>query len=112
MAPTLPHPDRVVQAGRARPAPVDGTAAVRRLATPLARRIAAFALFALILYGVAPAVAEVLGAWPGVRRYGPSGTLAYRLLSYWLLLPAGAVAWALHGRLAPRPLPGEVVHHP
>ena len=39
----------------------------------------------LALIGVPPAAAAV-------------ATLAYRLVSYWLALPAGGVAWLLHRR--------------
>jgi uncharacterized protein (TIRG00374 family) len=38
---------------------------------PLARRAAALALTALVLYGVAPAIGEVLGAWPEVANLKP-----------------------------------------
>ncbi|HEU4976623.1 MAG TPA: lysylphosphatidylglycerol synthase transmembrane domain-containing protein [Baekduia sp.] len=37
----------------------------------LLRRAAALALCGLVLYGVAPALAEVLGAWPKVRHLDP-----------------------------------------
>jgi uncharacterized protein (TIRG00374 family) len=54
----------------------------------LARRAAALALTALVLYGVAPAIGEVLGAWPQVVN-----------LSWWwligMLLVEAASCWCL-----------------
>ncbi len=38
----------------------------------MVRRVVALAVTALVLYGVAPAVTEVLGAWPRVRRIEPA----------------------------------------
>jgi uncharacterized protein (TIRG00374 family) len=54
----------------------------------IARRGAALALTALVLYGVAPAVGEVLGAWPEVANLKP----------YWLIamvLAEAASCWCL-----------------
>jgi hypothetical protein len=54
----------------------------------IARRGAALALTALVLYGVAPAVGEVLGAWPKVANLKP----------YWLIamvLAEAASCWCL-----------------
>jgi uncharacterized protein (TIRG00374 family) len=52
------------------------------------RRAAALALTALVLYGVAPAIAEVLGAWPKVADLKPwwlAGMLVAEALSCWCL---------------------------
>jgi hypothetical protein len=52
------------------------------------RRVVAFAVCALVLYGVAPAVTEVLGAWPRVRRIEPgwfAGMVLAQLGSLWCL---------------------------
>jgi len=52
------------------------------------RRILAFAVCALVLYGVAPAVTEVLGAWPRVRRIEPAWfavMVAAQVVSLWCL---------------------------
>lgn len=54
----------------------------------LARRAAALALTALVLYGVAPAVGEVLGAWPKVVNLKPwwlAGMLVAEVASCWCL---------------------------
>ncbi|MCW2993468.1 MAG: hypothetical protein JWQ18_963, partial [Conexibacter sp.] len=54
----------------------------------LARRAAALALTALVLYGVAPAIGEVLGAFPKVANLKP----------WWLvgmLLAEAASCWCL-----------------
>jgi uncharacterized protein (TIRG00374 family) len=55
---------------------------------PLVRRAAALALTALVLYGVAPAVGEVLGAWPQVRDLDPwwfAGMVVAEAASCWFL---------------------------
>lgn len=54
----------------------------------LARRAAALALTALVLYGVAPAVVEVLGAWPKVADLKPwwlAAMLLFEAASCWCL---------------------------
>jgi uncharacterized protein (TIRG00374 family) len=54
----------------------------------LVRRAAALALTALVLYGVAPAIGEVLGAWPKVADLKPwwlAGMLIFEALSCWCL---------------------------
>jgi uncharacterized protein (TIRG00374 family) len=54
----------------------------------LARRAAALALTALVLYGVAPAIGEVLGAWPKVANLKPwwlAGMVICEALSCWCL---------------------------
>src|ERR1700755_3144704 len=54
----------------------------------LVRRARALALTALVIYGVAPAIGEVLGAWPKVANLKP----------YWLLglvLAEAASCWCL-----------------
>jgi uncharacterized protein (TIRG00374 family) len=54
----------------------------------LVRRAAALAITALVLYGVAPAVAEVLGAWPKVADLKPwwlAGMLLAEAASCWCL---------------------------
>jgi hypothetical protein len=101
------------------------------------RRLVPLALAAVVLYGVAPAILEVLGAYKRLRDVDPAwwivvvgtsaagnlcmcslqrlltgtlalagvpaaaaalATLAYRLASFWLPLPAGLIAWAWHRR--------------
>jgi uncharacterized protein (TIRG00374 family) len=55
---------------------------------PLVRRAAALAVTALVLYGVAPAVADVLGAWPQVRHLQPwwlAGMVLAEIASCWCL---------------------------
>lgn len=55
---------------------------------PLVRRAAALGLTALVLYGVAPAIAEVLGAWPKVADLKPwwlAGMLLFEAASCWCL---------------------------
>lgn len=54
----------------------------------LVRRAAALGLTALVLYGVAPAIGEVLGAWPQVAELKPwwlAGMLIAEALSCWFL---------------------------
>lgn len=54
----------------------------------LVRRAAALGLTALVLYGVAPAIGEVLGAWPQVADLKPwwlAGMLLAEALSCWFL---------------------------
>jgi uncharacterized protein (TIRG00374 family) len=54
----------------------------------LVRRAAALGLTALVLYGVAPAIGEVLGAWPQVAEIKPwwlAGMLIAEALSCWFL---------------------------
>ncbi|MCW2986110.1 MAG: hypothetical protein JWR63_3680 [Conexibacter sp.] len=54
----------------------------------LVRRVAALALTALVLYGVAPAIGEVLGAWPKVAHLKPwwlAGMLIAEAASCWCL---------------------------
>jgi uncharacterized protein (TIRG00374 family) len=54
----------------------------------LVRRAAALALTALVLYGVAPAIGEVLGAWPKVADLKPwwlAGMLLFEAASCWCL---------------------------
>jgi uncharacterized protein (TIRG00374 family) len=54
----------------------------------LARRAGALALTALVLYGVAPAIGEVLGAWPKVANLKPwwlAAMLVAEALSCWCL---------------------------
>jgi uncharacterized protein (TIRG00374 family) len=55
---------------------------------PLVRRAAALAIAALVLYGVAPAVGEVLGAWPKVANLKPwwlAGMVLAEVASCWCL---------------------------
>ena len=55
---------------------------------PLVRRAVALALTALVLYGVAPAVVEVLGAWPQVRDLQPwwlAAMVLFEVASCWCL---------------------------
>jgi uncharacterized protein (TIRG00374 family) len=55
---------------------------------PLARRAAALALTALVLYGVAPAMVEVLGTWPQVRDLRPwwlAVMVLFEIASCWCL---------------------------
>lgn len=55
---------------------------------PLVRRAAALALTALVLYGVAPAIGEVLGAWPKVADLKPwwlAGIVLFEVASCWCL---------------------------
>ncbi|WP_445150348.1 lysylphosphatidylglycerol synthase transmembrane domain-containing protein [Baekduia sp. Peel2402] len=54
----------------------------------LARRAVALGLTALVLYGVAPAIVEVLGAWPKVADLKPwwlAGMLLFEAASCWCL---------------------------
>lgn len=54
----------------------------------LVRRAAALGLTALVLYGVAPAIGEVLGAWPKVADLKPwwlAGMLLFEAASCWCL---------------------------
>jgi uncharacterized protein (TIRG00374 family) len=54
----------------------------------LVRRAAALGLTALVLYGVAPAIVEVLGAWPKVADLKPwwlAGMLLFEAASCWCL---------------------------
>jgi uncharacterized protein (TIRG00374 family) len=62
---------------------------------PLARRAAALALTALVLYGVAPAMVEVLGAWPQVRDLRPwwlAAMVLFEIASCWCLWELQAVS--------------------
>ncbi|HEY4096048.1 MAG TPA: flippase-like domain-containing protein [Baekduia sp.] len=62
---------------------------------PLARRAAALALTALVLYGVAPAIVEVLGAWPKVRDLKPwwlAAMVLFEVASCWCLWMLQAVS--------------------
>jgi uncharacterized protein (TIRG00374 family) len=62
---------------------------------PLARRAAALALTALVLYGVAPAIVEVLGAWPQVRDLKPwwlAAMVFFEAASLWCLWELQAVS--------------------
>jgi uncharacterized protein (TIRG00374 family) len=55
---------------------------------PLVRRAVALTLTALVLYGVAPAVVEVLGAWPKVRDLQPwwlAAMVLFEVASCWCL---------------------------
>jgi uncharacterized protein (TIRG00374 family) len=62
---------------------------------PLARRAAALALTALVLYGVAPAIVDVLGAWPKVRDLQPwwlAAMVLFEVASCWCLWKLQAVS--------------------
>jgi uncharacterized protein (TIRG00374 family) len=70
---------------------------------PLARRAAALALTALVLYGVAPAVGDVLGAWPKVRDLHPwwlAAMVACEVGSLWCLWELQALSIGTHDQVA------------
>jgi uncharacterized protein (TIRG00374 family) len=70
---------------------------------PLARRAAALALTALVLYGVAPAIVEVLGAWPQVRDLKPwwlAAMVFFEVASLWCLWELQAVSIGTDDHLA------------
>lgn len=69
----------------------------------LVRRAAALGLTALVLYGVAPAIAEVLGAAPEVANLKPwwlGGMLLAEALSCWCLWELQALSIGTHDRVA------------
>lgn len=69
----------------------------------LVRRAAALGLTALVLYGVAPAIAEVLGAAPKVANLKPwwlGGMLLAEALSCWCLWELQALSIGTHDRVA------------
>jgi uncharacterized protein (TIRG00374 family) len=70
---------------------------------PLVRRALALALTALVLYGVAPAVGDVLGAWPKVRDLHPwwlAAMVAFEIASLWCLWELQALSIGTHDRVA------------
>jgi uncharacterized protein (TIRG00374 family) len=70
---------------------------------PLARRAAALALTALVLYGVAPAVGDVLGAWPKVRDLHPwwlAAMVLFEIASLWCLWELQALSIGTHDQVA------------
>jgi uncharacterized protein (TIRG00374 family) len=71
--------------------------------SPLLRRAAALALTALVLYGVAPAIGQVLGAWPKVRDLEPwwlAGMLLAEAASCWCLWELQALSIGTHDHKA------------
>jgi uncharacterized membrane protein YbhN (UPF0104 family) len=69
----------------------------------LVRRAAALGLTALVLYGVAPAIGEVLGAWPRVANLKPwwlAGMLVAQALSCWFLWELQALSIGTRDRVA------------
>jgi uncharacterized protein (TIRG00374 family) len=69
----------------------------------LARRVAALALTALVLYGVAPAVGEVLGAWPKVvdfKVWWLAAMLIAEVASCWCLWELQALSIGTHDTTA------------
>ncbi len=69
----------------------------------LARRVAALALTALVLYGVAPAVGEVLGAWPQVADFKVwwlAAMLIAEVASCWCLWELQALSIGTHDTTA------------
>ena len=69
----------------------------------LVRRGLALALTALVLYGVAPAVAEVLGAWPKVADLKPwwlAAMLIAEAASCWCLWELQALSIGTHDTTA------------
>jgi uncharacterized protein (TIRG00374 family) len=70
---------------------------------PIARRAAALALTALVLYGVAPAVGDVLGAWPKVRDLHPwwlAAMVLFEVASCWCLWELQALSIGTHDQVA------------
>ena len=70
---------------------------------PFARRAAALALTALVLYGVAPAVGDVLGAWPKVRDLHPwwlAAMVFFEVASLWCLWELQALSIGTHDQVA------------
>jgi uncharacterized protein (TIRG00374 family) len=71
--------------------------------SPLARRAAMLALTALVLYGVAPAIGEVLGAWPQVRDLKPwwlAVMVLAEVASCWCLWELQALSIGTHDTTA------------
>ncbi len=69
----------------------------------LARRVAALALTALVLYGVAPAIGEVLGAWPQVvdlKVWWLAAMLIAEVASCWCLWELQALSIGTHDTTA------------
>src|SRR3954449_8784347 len=69
----------------------------------LARRVAALALTALVLYGVAPAIGEVLGAWPQVvdlKVWWLAAMLIAEVGSCWCLWELQALSIGTHDTTA------------
>jgi uncharacterized protein (TIRG00374 family) len=70
---------------------------------PLVRRAAALALTALVLYGVAPAIVEVLGAWPQVRDIKPwwlAAMVLAEIASCWCLWELQAISIGTHDNVS------------
>src|SRR4051794_25453626 len=69
----------------------------------LFRRAAVLSVCALVLYGVAPAVGEVLGAWPKVRHLEPwwlAVMLVAEVASCWCLWQLQALSIGTHDHVA------------
>src|SRR4051795_2101984 len=65
----------------------------------IARRAAALAVTALVLYGVAPAIGEVLGAWPQVAHLNPwcrAAMVLAEAASCWCLWELQALSIGTH----------------
>lgn len=70
---------------------------------PLVRRAVGLALTALVLYGVAPAVGDVLGAWPKVRDLHPwwlAAMVLFEIASLWCLWELQALSIGTHDQVA------------
>jgi uncharacterized protein (TIRG00374 family) len=70
---------------------------------PLVRRAVALAVTALVLYGVAPAVGDVLGAWPKVRDLHPwwlAAMVLFEIASLWCLWELQALSIGTHDQVA------------
>jgi uncharacterized protein (TIRG00374 family) len=70
---------------------------------PIVRRAVALAVTALVLYGVAPAVGDVLGAWPKVRDLHPwwlAAMVAFEIASLWCLWELQALSIGTHDQVA------------
>jgi uncharacterized protein (TIRG00374 family) len=70
---------------------------------PAMRRVAAIALTGLVIYGVAPALGEVLGAWPKVRDLQPwwlAVMLGCQAASLWCLWELQSLSIGTHDHVA------------
>jgi uncharacterized protein (TIRG00374 family) len=70
---------------------------------PIVRRAVALAVTALVLYGVAPAVGDVLGAWPKVRDLHPwwlAAMVLFEIASLWCLWELQALSIGTHDQVA------------
>jgi uncharacterized protein (TIRG00374 family) len=70
---------------------------------PIVRRAVGLALTALVLYGVAPAVGDVLGAWPKVRDLHPwwlAAMVLFEIASLWCLWELQALSIGTHDQVA------------